>query len=258
MSLAFQRGFFFSSISTLWRSIARLATCRFIFFHFFHSYTLIIRYDLPPDPWSDLPKVLLCFSFLFFYVVSMFGLLLCCVGFGFTFTGVWHRRDGFFMGYMGWYQIRLDSSTSRSNHLLLLRISKLFSSCVFPLYYTTVPKNNSKCMSLCPNQFCAWSIRPFGSPLVWQLADLQCTWHYLGWTVVEHLELFVCVCICMHVRAELRPWYHLAGASLFGQPQGSAQIMLCNVNGVTRLGTIWRDQSLLYAAGECMVCRRAT
>ena len=139
MPLVFQRGFLFSSISTFWRSIARLATCRFIFFHFFHSYTLIIRYDLPPDPWSDLPKVLLCFLFLFFYVVSMFGFLLCCVGFGFTFIGVWHRRDGFFMGYMGWYQIRLDSSTSRSNHFIAITdLQIIFVTRISPvLYYST-------------------------------------------------------------------------------------------------------------------------
>ena len=83
MPLVFQRGFLFSSISTFWRSIARLATCRFIFFHFFHSYTLIIRYDLPPDPWSDLPKVLLYF-FLFLFCFSVrFSVVFCWVLFHF-------------------------------------------------------------------------------------------------------------------------------------------------------------------------------
>lgn len=46
----------------------------------------------------------------------MFGFLLCCVGFGFTFIGVWHRRDGFFYGIHGLIpdQTRLFDLTVKS------------------------------------------------------------------------------------------------------------------------------------------------
>lgn len=55
------------------------------FLHSFHSYTLIIRYDLPPDPWSDLPKVLLYFFFSFFpfYLCARFSVVSCWVLFHF-------------------------------------------------------------------------------------------------------------------------------------------------------------------------------
>ena len=74
--------FFDIDLLTLDCSFSDLPIHLFSFF-LFHSYTLIIRYDLPPDPWSDLPKVLLYF-FLFLFCFSVrFSVVFCWVLFHF-------------------------------------------------------------------------------------------------------------------------------------------------------------------------------
>ena len=198
--------FFDIDLLTLDCSFSDLPIHLFSFFSFLH-----LNHSIRPAARSMIWFTKSAFVFFPFSVLFLCSVL-CRVLLGFVSLLLAFGIDGmdfFLMGYMGWYQIRLDSSASRSNHLLLLRFFKITFVMALSAFFASIiiehPRittNACRCAQICSTHDQLSTLRL--SPLVWQLAGLQCTWHYLGgsWSNIWNFSYvrteYMYVCLCMY------------------------------------------------------------
>lgn len=129
----------------------------------------------------------------------MFGFLLCCVGFGFTFIGVWHRRDGFFYGIHGLIpdQTRLFDLTVKSFYCYY-GSPNYFRHAYFPciiLQYPRITANACRCAQITSTHD---QLDPSALPLSdsWLVCSAPDIISGRPWSNIWNFS-YVCVCVCM-------------------------------------------------------------